>query len=101
MLNMTLNATTVSSLRVLYIAYPLLPVSEHSAGGAEQVLWTLEREIHARGFETTVAACAGSQIAGALFETGDQTEMLDQFQARSQQQTQAVVDWLCSEASPE
>ncbi|PYY13779.1 MAG: hypothetical protein DMG61_12305 [Acidobacteria bacterium] len=92
--------TTASgrSLRILYVAYPLLPVSEHSAGGAEQVLWTLEREMHSRGFETTVAACVGSQVAGALFETGDQAELVDQFEARSKQQTRMVVEWLSSGA---
>jgi len=85
-------------LRILYIAYPLLRVSEHSAGGAEQVLWTLEREMHTRGFNTTVAACAGSQVSGELFATGDQAELLDQFEVRSQQQTRLIVEWLSSGA---
>jgi glycosyltransferase involved in cell wall biosynthesis len=84
----------VDALRVLYIAYPLLPLSEHSAGGAEQVLWTLEREMHARRYKTTVAACAGSQVAGKLFATGDQAETVDQFQARSRQQAELVLRWL-------
>lgn len=82
------------SLRVLYIAYPLLQVSEHSAGGAEQVLWTLEREMHARGYKTTVGACAGSQVAGELFSTGDQAESVDQFRARSRHQAELVLRWL-------
>jgi glycosyltransferase involved in cell wall biosynthesis len=81
-------------LRILYVAYPLLPVSEHSAGGAEQVLWTLEREMHARGHHTTVAACSGSRVAGELFETGDAAEAPDQFELRSQQQTEALLQWL-------
>jgi len=42
--------------QVLSVAYPLLTVSEESAGGAEQMLWTLEREIAAQGFLSTVAA---------------------------------------------
>ena len=92
---MKVEATsTRNPLRVLYIAYPLLPVSEHSAGGAEQVLWTLEREMHARGYKTTVAACSGSQVAGELFSTGDQAESVDQFQARSHQQAESVLRWL-------
>ena len=81
-------------LRVLYVAYPLLPVSEHSAGGAEQVLWTLEREMNTRGHPTTVAACTGSQVAGELFATGDPAEILDQFEARSRHQTELLLDWL-------
>lgn len=84
------------SCRVLYVAYPLLPVSEHSPGGAEQILWTLEREMNARGIRTTTAACAGSQLAGQLFATGDPAESMDQFENRSQQQTRAVIDWLRS-----
>src|SRR5580765_6884603 len=96
---MNLKATSAGGpLRVLYIAFPLLPVSEHSAGGAEQVLWTLEREMHARGFKTTVAACAGSQVAGALFETGNPPEMADQFETRSEKQTHLVIQWLRSGA---
>lgn len=55
---------------VLYTAYPLLPVSEQSCGGAEQVLHTLEAEMAARGHRTAVAACDGSRIAGELIATG-------------------------------
>ena len=97
-----MNRTTThtgNSFRVLYIAYPLLPVSEHSAGGAEQVLWTLERELHARGFKTTVAASAGSQVAGELFATGDPAESVNQFEARLQEQTQRIQEWLRSGAA--
>jgi glycosyltransferase involved in cell wall biosynthesis len=86
-------------LRILYVAYPLLPVTEHSAGGAEQVLWTLEREMHRREHQTTVAACAGSSIAGQLLSTGDPAESLDQFEARAQQQTSTVLEWLDSGAA--
>ena len=51
------------------MAYPLLPVSDESAGGAEQILWTLERELARRGWETEVAACAGSRVTGRLTAT--------------------------------
>src|SRR5689334_2811349 len=83
-------------LRVLYVAYPLLPVSEHSAGGAEQILWTLEREMYARGVRTTVAACAESKIAGELFATGDQPESMDQFEECATRQMRTLIDWLRS-----
>jgi glycosyltransferase involved in cell wall biosynthesis len=85
-------------LRILYVAYPLLPISEHSAGGAEQMLLALEREMHMRGHQTTVAACATSRVAGTLFATGDPSEAADQFERCSQQQTRALLDWLCSGA---
>src|SRR5262245_18109526 len=71
------------SMRILYVAYPLLTVSEDSAGGAEQVLWTLEREMARRGAETTVAASAGSRVAGALFTTGEPCRSLDDFDRRN------------------
>jgi hypothetical protein len=38
------------------VAYPLLPVNDRAAGGAEQILWSLERELTARGHITEVAA---------------------------------------------
>jgi glycosyltransferase involved in cell wall biosynthesis len=81
-------------LRVLYVAYPLLPISEHSAGGAEQMLLAVEREMHRRGYSTTVAACAGSHVAGELFATGGGADNADQFERRSQEQTQALLTWL-------
>ena len=87
-------------LRILYIAYPLLPVSENSAGGAEQVLWTLEREMHARGHHTTVAACDGSRVAGNLFSTGSAADAPDQFERRSAQQTEALLALLGSAEAP-
>jgi glycosyltransferase involved in cell wall biosynthesis len=55
--------------RALFVAYPLLPVSDQSAGGAEQVLTTLERAAHRSGWRTTVAACSGSVAAGQLYST--------------------------------
>jgi glycosyltransferase involved in cell wall biosynthesis len=57
-------------MRILYIAYPLLPVSEGSAGGAEQMLRVTERQMAQRGHETVVAACDGSEAAGDLLATG-------------------------------
>src|SRR5690242_18011168 len=73
------HRTQEDRVRVLYVAYPLLPVSENSAGGAEQMLWTLEREMHAQGHATTVAACAGSRVAGEVIVTGTATREPDTF----------------------
>jgi glycosyltransferase involved in cell wall biosynthesis len=55
---------------ILYLAYPLLPVTAESCGGAEQALHTLEAEMAARGYRTTVAACDGSRVAGELLAAG-------------------------------
>src|SRR5690242_20015486 len=87
------------TLSILYVAYPLLPISEHSAGGAEQMLLTLEREMVARRHCTTIAACATSQVAGELFSTGAPADAADQFERRSEEQTRRLIDWLFSGAA--
>jgi glycosyltransferase involved in cell wall biosynthesis len=79
------------SKRLLLVAYPLLPVSEASAGGAEQILWTLERELVLRGWETEVAACAGSLVSGDLLATGEAPRVRDGLPAREREHTERVV----------
>ena len=82
------------ALRILYIAYPLLTVSAESAGGAEQVLWTLERELAQRGMHTTVAASAGSRVAGELLPTGDPCIQPDDYERRNREHQEKVVDFI-------
>jgi len=79
-------------VKILYVAYPLLPVSENSAGGAEQMLWTLEREIARNGHQTVVAACDGSTVAGKLIATGSAPESTDTFDQRDVEHCAAVVE---------
>lgn len=55
--------------RILFVAYPLLPVSDRSAGGAEQVLASVEREAKLSGYQTTLAACNGSAAEGQSYFT--------------------------------
>ena len=81
---------------VLYIAYPLLTVSCESAGGAEQMLWTLEREIAARGISTTVAASAGSRVSGELFITGEPSSQPDDYERRNRQHQERILQLLRS-----
>jgi len=83
---------------ILYVSYPLLPVREDSAGGAEQVLWSLEREAARNGILTTVAACTGSQIAGELLDTGDAVEAVDVFEAREAEHSARILQE-CKERS--
>ncbi|ABF41086.1 glycosyl transferase, group 1 [Candidatus Koribacter versatilis Ellin345] len=85
-------------MRILYVAYPLHHVSDASAGGAEQMLWTLEREMHLRGHETTVAACAGSRVNGRLFSTGDIPTQSDTFEERNREHHAAIRSLLASES---
>lgn len=79
-------------LKILYVSYPLLRVNEESAGGAEQMLSVLERQMAARGHATTVAACEGSRVAGELFATGTECREPDQFEARNSEHAAAVVE---------
>ncbi len=81
-------------LRILYVAYPLLPVTDESCGGAEQMLWTLEREMAGRGHETVVAACNGTRVSGDLFPTGAPAEAADQFERRDAEQTSRIIELL-------
>lgn len=80
--------------RILYIAYPLLTVSGHSAGGAEQMLWTVEHEIAARGIHTTVAASAGSSVSGELFVTGKPCSVPDDFERRNREHQDRIVEFI-------
>lgn len=80
--------------RILYIAYPLLQVHDESAGGAEQVLWTLEREIARSVTHTTVAASAGSRVSGELFSTGDPCMRPDDYERRRVEHEDRVVEFV-------
>ncbi len=80
--------------RILYVAYPLLPVSSESCGGAEQMLSVVESEIAGRGHFTTVAACSGSQARGAVFSTGRETLEHDRFTERDAEHHARIRDLL-------
>lgn len=78
-------------MKILYVSYPMLPVSDASCGGAEQMLWTLEREMARRGHQTVVAACSGSHVSGELIATGAAPAAPDAFEMRAEQHCRAVV----------
>ena len=81
-------------LRILYVAYPMLAVSENSCGGAEQMLWALEGEIARRGHHTAVAACDGSRISGTLLATGAAPREQDRFEQREAEHTARILAYL-------
>ncbi len=81
-------------LRILFVAYPLLPVMQASCGGAEQMLWTLEAEMARRGHQTVVAACEGSQVSGKLFSTGAPSRQLDRFEPRDAEHAERILRML-------
>lgn len=80
--------------RILYVAYPLLQVHDESAGGAEQILWTLEREMVRTGVHTTVAASAGSRVSGELFSTGQPCTQPDDYERRRIEHEDQVIDFV-------
>lgn len=85
--------------RVLYIAYPLLTVSEKSAGGAEQVLWTLELEMARHGLKTAVAASAGSCVTGELLSTGEPCFQFDDFERRNCEHQEQILEIILRRAA--
>ena len=81
--------------RILYVAYPLLQVHDESAGGAEQILWALEREMSRSGAHTTtVAASAGSRVSGELFSTGEPCTQIDDYERRRVEHEDRIVDFV-------
>jgi glycosyltransferase involved in cell wall biosynthesis len=85
-------------LKILYVAYPLLQVHNGSAGGAEQILWALEREIARSGAQTTVAASARSRVTGELFSTGEPCMQPDDYERRRVEHEDRVVDFVLRRA---
>lgn len=58
-----------SNLTVLSVAFPLLPVGSGSGGGAEQILYLLEKGLADAGHRSIVIATNGSKVCGELVET--------------------------------
>ena len=56
-------------LTVLSVAYPQFQVTANSAGGAEQILYLLERGITNAGHRSITIAASGSSVIGELVET--------------------------------
>lgn len=77
--------------RVVYVAYPLAPVTDESCGGAEQMLYVLEHEMAARGHWTAVAACKYSEAAGELIETGAPAVQFEELAQRDCEHNEHVV----------
>jgi glycosyltransferase involved in cell wall biosynthesis len=69
----------------------MLAVSDGSCGGAEQMLWCLERELALRGVATAVAACEGSSVRGELVSTGVAPKDADRFALREREHSESVV----------
>jgi CelD/BcsL family acetyltransferase involved in cellulose biosynthesis/glycosyltransferase involved in cell wall biosynthesis len=64
-------------LTVLSVGYPLAKVSDHTAGGAEQVLSILDRGLVRAGHRSMVLAPAGSRCRGLLISVPVPSGLLD------------------------
>lgn len=51
---------------ILHIAYPLAPVNNNTAGGAEQILYLLDKALVEKGVNSSIIACKGSTPSGKL-----------------------------------
>lgn len=58
------------------------------------MLWTLEREMAARGFTTTVAASEGSCVSGKLFSTGAPCAQPDDFERRNHEHQERTIEFV-------
>jgi len=56
-------------LTILSVAYPMMPVGPHANGGAEQILFLVERGIVESGHRSVVISARGSRVSGELIET--------------------------------
>ncbi|GEJ58212.1 GNAT family N-acetyltransferase [Anaeromyxobacter diazotrophicus] len=64
-------------LTVLNVGFPLARVGPDAVGGAEQVLWQLDRALAAAGHRSLVLAPEGSRVAGELLTVPLQAPPLD------------------------
>src|SRR5690348_1910837 len=87
------GAPTVSRLTIVSVAYPLAPVRDDTAGGAEQVLLQLDRAIVAAGHRSIVIAAHGSAAAGELVEMPRLASPFDEsVRAAAQKNTAAAIE---------
>src|SRR4051812_39132964 len=84
----------MTRLKILYVSYPLLPLSEDIAGGAEHVLLTVAGEVASRGHEITIAAADGSKVPGRLLATGPASSKNDDFERRNMEHEAATLEHL-------
>lgn len=87
-------------LTVLSVAYPFSPVSPATAGGAEQILATLDSGLTARGHRSLVVACEGSTVSGKLYPVAanlDGGVVTPQARACARVHTRSAIDRALSE----
>jgi glycosyltransferase involved in cell wall biosynthesis len=81
-------------LSVLSVGYPLAPVGPDAAGGSEQILALLDRELIRRGHRSVVVACTGSRVHGIFLETQIPNGTIDEaVHSAAQQQHRKSIEW--------
>ena len=81
-------------MTIVSVAYPLFPVSQDSAGGAEQILYLIERGLVRAGHRSLVIAAEGSSISGTLLACPAAGATIgDQDRLRAQQIHRAKLVW--------
>jgi glycosyltransferase involved in cell wall biosynthesis len=84
-------------MKVLSVAYPLLPAGPNAAGGAEQILSLVERGIVCSGHESAIVAAAGSVVEGELFPTPvPDGEITDDLREEAQVAHHALIEKVLS-----
>lgn len=79
------------SLTVLSVAYPFAPVHRDSAGGAEQVLYDLDKALVNARHRSIVVAQRGSRVAGELYATATASSALEQARPRVWAQVRKAI----------
>lgn len=79
------------NLTILNVAFPLLPVGSDSGGGAEQILYLLERGLADAGHHSIVIAAKGSNVSGDLIETPSAISQITDAVRAEAQQTHARI----------
>ena len=84
-------------MTVLSVAYPLFPVHEDAAGGAEQILYLLDRQFCASGICSIVIAAGGSRVHGELVQTCGANGRIDQPREQAQAEHAVTIARLLQE----
>ncbi len=79
------------SLCILSVAYPFAAVTPDTSGGAEQVLWLLDRALHRAGHRSMVIARAGSAVHGKLITIPPPASLDDATMRRGHQRCARMI----------
>ncbi|MFP4163293.1 MAG: glycosyltransferase [Chitinispirillaceae bacterium] len=85
---------------VLNVGYPFAPVCPDTAGGAEQVLLTLDEYLHSNGHRSVVLACKESRVHGELRENPVPDGVIDDLSRLNvEKEYRSIIETLVGEES--